>query len=101
MTKIVLKLVFITCIIKILLGCESVAVAQPIGKMLDVRGYGFDIPPGEIAMVISFLLEYMSTLVKIASFCYQMDNWSRATNVKRCWLEKHSKRLTWFNWANS
>jgi hypothetical protein len=49
MTKIVLKLVFITCIIKILLGCESVAIAQPIGKMLDVRGYGFDIPPGEVA----------------------------------------------------
>jgi hypothetical protein len=49
MPKTVLKLVLITCVIKILLGGDNVALAQPIGRVLDIRGYGFDIPPGEVA----------------------------------------------------
>jgi hypothetical protein len=49
MLKIALKLAFITCAITVLLDAENVVVAQPIGRILDIRGYGVDIPPGEVA----------------------------------------------------
>jgi len=49
MLKLALKLVFFICAIKILLGAENIVSAQPIGRILDIRGYGFDIPPGEVA----------------------------------------------------
>lgn len=42
------KFVLITCIMQVQLGAESVVLGQPVGKILDIRGYGIDIPPGEV-----------------------------------------------------
>jgi hypothetical protein len=49
MLQIASKLVFVTLALQILLGVENIVVGQPIGRILDIRGYGIDIPPGEVA----------------------------------------------------
>jgi hypothetical protein len=49
MLKIVLKVAVISSCIWFVAIAEYSAVAQPVGRILDVRGYGFDIPPGEVA----------------------------------------------------
>ncbi|MBT4693229.1 MAG: DUF1570 domain-containing protein [Planctomycetaceae bacterium] len=48
MLRIALKLVYITCGMQVLLTSTNVIVAQPVGQILDIRGYGVDIPPGEV-----------------------------------------------------
>jgi hypothetical protein len=49
MLQLALKLVFVTFALHMLLGAENVVIGQPIGRFLDIRGYGVDIPPGEVA----------------------------------------------------
>ena len=47
--KLILKVVFLISASHFLTEAENVVLAQPIGRVLDVRGYGLDIPPGEVA----------------------------------------------------